>query len=132
MPPSAKWILRNTCNRPVELHLEPGVTILPPRGAIEMTGLPAQCLALEKSGVLSRHAAPEPASPPDEPKPRRRQVGAGKKAGRPRSRKGATVAKGGEKDTSTPAKPAANQTKSKKRRSPSRKGTARRKSDGGS
>lgn len=67
MPEASKWIFRNASRRPVELHLASGVVVLPPRGTVETSEPEAVCLALEKQGVLTRHAAPKQEPTPDKP-----------------------------------------------------------------
>jgi hypothetical protein len=62
MTERATWILRNASRRPVELHLPGGVVVLPAWGGIELEDPGPVCLALEKRGVLTRHAVPAPAS----------------------------------------------------------------------
>ena len=53
---ASSYILRNATTRPVELHLSGEVIVLPPRGTIELTEPDAAAIALEKRGVLTRHA----------------------------------------------------------------------------
>jgi len=57
------WILRNVAGRPVEIHGPAGVLVLPPFGELAVDEIDAQCLALERRGVLTRHAAKPAAEP---------------------------------------------------------------------
>lgn len=63
MPDPASWILRNATTRPVELHRPEGVVVLPPRGTISVSAADPVLDALERRGVLTRHAPAEPPEP---------------------------------------------------------------------